>query len=148
MDKTTPAFGRLPFSQSKTYVSDLCYRHGMQNRLTLLIAEDDYAQRRLLELQLSDYDLIMSLDGRVALEYLADYQPDAMLLDITMPFVNGIDICRHAKNKSHLKDIPVIIMTSLIDELTRRAAEQAQADAVMEKPVMPSVLEETLSNLL
>ncbi|MBA2665745.1 MAG: response regulator [Trueperaceae bacterium] len=86
-------------------------------------------------LSVDAYDVVHASDGRETLEWLKGNTPDLAILDVAMPFVDGIDICTRMKKVSRLKDVPVIILTALRDERTRQRARLAPADALVAKPL-------------
>ena len=118
----------------------------MPKRPTILIADDNAAQRKVLELFLRAYDVASAQDGQEALDYLKQRTPDLMILDITMPFVNGIEVCERVK-RGGLRHVPVIMLTSLTDDRTRAAVKAAGADLHLAKPVTGTI-QQTVSRLL
>lgn len=59
------------------------------------------------------YDVLVALDGEEALQRVELSMPDIILLDVTMPGLDGFEVCRRLKAQAHTRDIPVIFMTSL-----------------------------------
>lgn len=116
--------------------------------VTILIAEDDEGQRRLLEMLLYDYQLTLVNDGREALTYLQGHTPSLMILDVAMPYVSGIDICDRARRIKRLKDVPIVILTVLNDDRTHTAARMAGANAVVTKPLTGKDFRITVQKLL
>lgn len=104
---------------------------------TLLIADDQAGQRAVLEMLLSleGYELVTVEDGREALEWLKENTPDLAILDVNMPHVDGLDICRRMKGVTRLRSVPIMILTALRDDATMAAAEDAAADMVVRKPL-------------
>lgn len=74
-------------------------------------------------------------DGREALEWLSKNTPDLAILDVRMPHLDGIEICRRIKKVSRLHAVPVIILTGMRDDATTAASKAAGADAVVHKPL-------------
>ncbi len=122
---------------------------GAPNR-TVLVADDDPGHLRLLELVLGAYklDVISVENGHDALTYLQSHTPDMMILDVNMPFMTGLDVCARARRLRRLQGVPVIIMTALIDDATRRRAEDAGADLFLNKPLTGTDLRGAISSLL
>lgn len=104
---------------------------------TLLIADDQAGQRAVLEMLLSleGYDLVTVEDGREALAWLKENTPDLAILDVNMPFVDGLDLCRRMRNVTRLREVPVMILTALRDDRTFARAEEAGATMVVRKPL-------------
>ncbi len=117
---------------------------------TVLIADDSEPIRSLLEMILSasGHTVVQVEDGRAALVYLKDNTPDLMILDVTMPFIDGIEICGRVKRISRLKATPVIILTAHTDEDSRRRALAAGADAFVNKPLAGKNLRQTINDML
>jgi CheY-like chemotaxis protein len=122
---------------------------GAPNR-TVLVADDDLGHLRLLELVLSGYtfDVVGVENGHDALTYLQSHTPDLMILDVNMPYMTGLDVCARARRLTRLKHVPVIIMTALIDEDTRRRAEDVGADLFLNKPLTGTDLRGAINALL
>jgi len=103
----------------------------------ILIADDQEGHRKLLDLLLSidGYDIAMVEDGREALGWLQLNTPDLAILDVAMPFMNGIEVAERIRRVSRLKDVKVIVLTAVRDERTREAARMAKVDALVFKPL-------------
>lgn len=82
-----------------------------------------------------NYQVVAVNDGHEALTYLQSNTPQAIILDVNMPFMTGIEVCERVKRIARLRSLPVIIMTSLADEDTVAAARGAGADLVVHKPL-------------
>lgn len=105
-----------------------------QRRHTLLIAEDDAEIRRALEriLGYEGYDVILANDGAAALEAIVEHEPDAILLDVMMPFVDGLSVCRRLRERGDRT--PVLMLTARHDVNDRVAGLDAGADDYVTKP--------------
>jgi CheY-like chemotaxis protein len=103
----------------------------------ILVADDQEGQLMLVEMLLSidGHEIVTVQDGREALEWLAANTPDVAVLDVQMPFVDGIEVCRRIKAVKRLKHVPVAILTAMRDEGKLEAARIAGADAVVRKPL-------------
>jgi DNA-binding response OmpR family regulator len=117
---------------------------------TVLIADDSESIRSLLEMILSaeGHTVVQVGDGREALAYLKDNTPDLLILDVTMPFIDGIEICGRVKRISRLKASPVIILTAHTDDDSKKRALQAGADAFVNKPLAGKNLRQTINEML
>lgn len=104
---------------------------------TILVADDQPGLRMLLDMLLSldGYEVVTVEDGKQVLEYLKSHTPSLMILDVNMPFVDGIDICRRVRGIERLKRVPVIILTASKDDGVMTAAKMAKASAVVNKPL-------------
>ena len=107
---------------------------------TILVIEDEWVIASVLEYVLSDagYRVITTPNGRVVLERSKAERPDLILLDFMMPVMNGAATMQALKADPDLKDIPVILMTSLPE---RSVAKQAEGyRRYLSKPFLDSEL--------
>ena len=104
----------------------------------ILVAEDNTGFRTILELVLgADHHEVDAVhDGREVLEYLKEQTPELILLDVQMPFLDGLSVCRRLKHISRLKHIPIVILTGSQAWDTRKNAEEAGADYLLPKPLV------------
>lgn len=104
---------------------------------TILVADDQEGQRVLIDMLLSleGYRLVAVEDGREALAWLKENTPDLVVLDVNMPYVDGIDVCRRMKGVSRLAEVPVVVLTAMRDEGTEQAVRAAGADVMVRKPL-------------
>lgn len=103
---------------------------------TLLLAEDDTALRDLLRLALSQagWQVICAADGAAALELAHHWRPQAMLLDILLPKLNGLDVLRALKRLPDFEQMPIIVMSELAFRETVQQAICSGAQAFIVKP--------------
>src|SRR5690606_28996070 len=99
-------------------------------------------------LSLDGYDVHLVEDGLEALEYLKVNTPDLVILDVKMPQVSGVEVCRRMKRISRLRNIPVVMLTALRDDTTRAEIRAAQADALVYKPLEGKNFRESVKALL
>lgn len=111
---------------------------------TILIAEDDRRVRDSLDraLQLEGYEVLTANDGARALELHRDEQPDLLLLDVSMPNVDGLTVCRTVRAKGD--DTPILMLTARHEIEDRVAGLDAGADDYLVKPF---ALEELLARV-
>ncbi len=86
------------------------------SNLTLLYAEDDLQSRKNYAFVLEEYfsTVYLAEDGREALDLYHEKKPDVLLLDISMPFINGLDVAKFIRTTN--KDIPIIMLTAHADQ--------------------------------
>lgn len=105
-----------------------------QRGATILIAEDDRAVRDSLRraLELEGYGVIVASNGADALEGVRAGSPDAVLLDISMPMVDGLTVCRVLRSEDNR--VPILMLTARTETSDRVAGLDAGADDYMPKP--------------
>lgn len=81
----------------------------------ILLVDDYPLNNSLLARSLPEYQIAMASSGQEALDMVALEQPDLILLDITMPGINGFEVCRRLKKQPLTRDIPIIFLTGLDD---------------------------------
>ena len=108
----------------------------------LLVADDNKVNRLLLQrsLHLQGHEVALAENGRVALEMLRGGSFDLLLLDITMPEIDGFQVLEHMMADLRLRDVPVIVTSALegIDSVVR--CIELGADDYLSKPVNPVLL--------
>ena len=111
-------------------------RQGTVSKLVLVV-EDDPDQRRLLERMLvgSGWRVATAPDGETGLGAARKHPPDAIVLDVMMPRLNGFQTCRQLKADPLTAAIPVVICTSKDQPADQYWANEVGADAFLAKPV-------------
>jgi two-component system, OmpR family, response regulator MprA len=113
--------------------------------MRVLVVDDERAVRDSLRraLELEGYDVELAADGEEALERLAQNgEPDAVVLDILMPKMDGLEVCRRLRREGHR--LPVLMLTARDEVENRVAGLDAGADDYVTKPF---ALEELLARL-
>ena len=115
--------------------------------MKLLITEDDTTIREGICAYLSEfnYETIEACDGREALSKFESDKIDLVILDIQIPFINGLDVLRKIREKSNL---PVLILTAFSDEEFKITAFSNLADGYIEKPFSLPVLKARIDALI
>lgn len=113
-------------------------------RVRILIADDDPAVRESLRRSLSfnGYEVSLASDGNEALAAAGDPAPDLVLLDVNMPGIDGLEVCRRIRASGN--DIPVLILTARVEVGDRVLGLDAGADDYLPKPF---ALEELLARI-
>ncbi len=116
--------------------------------MSILIVDDDRAVREALRraLTLAAYDVEMAEDGEAALQRLALGDPDAVVLDIGLPRVDGVEVCRRLRKTG--SRVPVLMLTARDAVDDRIAGLDAGADDYMVKPFDIGELQARLRALL
>jgi len=102
----------------------------------ILIIDDDQTQHLILgeHLKQSGYDVIHAKDGSHGLKILESQKPDLVLLDVQMPVMDGFTTLGLIREKSSFKDIPVLLLTSLVREKLKIKGLELGADDYITKP--------------
>ncbi len=111
----------------------------MKARKTVLIVDDSQAVLDTLGTAFVDagYDVSAAADGEEVFRKLAATDPDALLLDIYMPKLNGADVCRLVKAHPHWKKTFLVLMSSRISDREIDMYRRIGADEILKKPFDP-----------
>ena len=101
-------------------------------RRVVLVVDDDDMIRRLVRtvLEADDYDVVEARNGDIALELANEAHPAVILLDIMMPGIDGVEVCRRLDHTA----VKVVILTARDDPMLEDACREAGADAFLTKP--------------
>jgi len=104
---------------------------------TLLIVDDEEPNRQLLSALLGaqGYHALLARDGPGALELIAQGNIDLVLLDVMMPGMDGIEVCRRVREQLADRDITIVFVTALSDRESRLRAKVAGANDFLVKPI-------------
>ena len=116
------------------------------NQKTILIIDDQpfFITMQQNMLQRQGYRVVSASNGTEGLAQAKKYKPDIILLDVEMPGVDGIEVCRQMKGDPELKHIPVIILTATQDPKLNERSFKAGAEIT----ILKSVQGERLLNML
>ena len=119
-------------------------------RKTVLVVDDSQAVLDSLTAAFEEagYDVASATDGEEVFRKLATANPDALLLDIYMPKLNGADVCRLVKAHPHWKKTYLVLMSSRISERETELYQRIGADQVLKKPIDPSQAVELVTKAL
>jgi two-component system cell cycle response regulator len=108
----------------------------------VLVVDDILANVRLLEAKLTSeyFEVCTAMNGADALEAVDSFKPDIILLDVMMPGIDGIEVCRRIKTNRQTQHIPVIMVTALDQVEDRVRGLEAGADDFITKPVNDAAL--------
>ncbi len=109
----------------------------------ILIVEDEAKLARFMELELTHegYEVFIAEDGRKGIEMFFEKEPDIILLDLMLPGLNGLEVCRRIRKES---DIPIIMLTAKGETMDKVMGLDSGADDYMTKPF---AIEELLARL-
>ena len=108
----------------------------------VLVVDDDKDILDLLKYNLEKEGLKVRTvsDSRESIKAAEEFHPDLLLLDIMMPHLDGIDVCRQIREKETLNDVVIIFLTARVEEYTEVAAFGAGGDDYIIKPIRPRAL--------
>jgi CheY-like chemotaxis protein len=106
----------------------------------VLVVDDDQFIRKLVATTLedvSDFELHEAADGLEALETAGRTRPTIVFLDIDMPRLDGIEVCRRLRADPQMRSTTIVMLTAAHGDQTERTAEEAGADLFLTKPFSP-----------
>jgi CheY-like chemotaxis protein len=126
----------------------------MKEDLSILIVDDDpdIVDGILMILESQDYRLRTARDGIQCLELLNEEIPDLLILDLLMPRMDGWGVIREVRGDSRYENMPIMILTTVIEDASRRRYELETGHAMdiqayIEKPAKPTELLNTVEKL-
>lgn len=116
----------------------------------ILVVEDNQANLDILRMRLESngYEVTSATDGVAGLEKAKDIHPDLILLDIMMPKMDGIEVCKRLKNDDSLPFIPIIMVTAKTDAKDAITGLEAGSDEYLTKPVNHGALIARVQSML
>jgi two-component system phosphate regulon response regulator PhoB len=108
----------------------------------ILVVEDEQDILELLtyNLEKEGYDTFSALTGEEALQMVYDINPDLILLDLMLPGVDGLEVCKQLKQDARTKEIPVLMVTAKGEDSDIITGLEIGADDYLAKPFSPKVL--------
>lgn len=109
----------------------------------ILVVEDEIKLARFVELELKHegYEVFVANDGRTGVEMFFEKEPDLIILDLMLPQLSGIEVCRRIRKES---DVPIIMLTAKGETMDKVMGLDSGADDYMTKPF---AIEELLARL-
>ena len=116
----------------------------------ILIVDDNPANVDILQARLTahNYEIVTAEDGEAGLAMARDVQPDLILLDIMMPKIDGIEVCKKLKADASMPFVPIIMVTAKADSKDIVAGLEAGADEYLTKPVDQAALVARVKSML
>lgn len=107
------------------------------NKRIIMLVDDDPSVRRLLKaaLEKNGYDTVLCISGEEAIENLYGHQIDAIILDIVLPGIDGLEVLRRIRSHSNYNQVPVIMLTCKDSETETVLGLEMGADDYLSKPV-------------
>jgi CheY-like chemotaxis protein len=115
--------------------------------LRIVVVDDDHDTTDILVwlLQTDGHEALGLYDGAHAVEHAAACHPDALLLDLAMPNLDGYEAARQIRQREGCQDILLIAITGYADETARQRASQAGFDHYLVKPIEYAALAQLLA---
>ncbi len=118
------------------------------DKKVLLVADDDDMNRKIIGRFLkNDFDILEASDGKATIDILRNNHVDALLLDIIMPEIDGLEVLKIMKADETFHNIGVLVATST-KEQTERLALSIGADDIVSKPYDPIVIKKRIENIM
>ncbi len=116
----------------------------------ILIVDDVATNRIVMKVKLASacYGVLQAGSGAEAIEIARREKPDLVLLDVMMPDMDGVDVCKALKSDPETADIPVVMVTALSDSAAKLRALRAGADEFLSKPINEMALLARVRSLL
>jgi DNA-binding response OmpR family regulator len=117
---------------------------------TVVIADDDSDIRELVKISVARAGMTVVADvadGEAAYTAIRDLVPDLAILDVSMPGMTGIEVCRLVRQHEHLATLRILLLSAAADEASRLAGLAAGANDYQTKPFSPRQLVEILKLL-
>ncbi len=122
----------------------------MPRNKTILIVDDSATVRRLIsgKLEKSGHAVICAVDGVDALEKIETVVPDLILLDISMPRMDGYQVCKLIRTNEKTRDVPIIMISGKDGFIDKVRGRMAGTTGYITKPFGPETLMETVKNYI
>jgi class 3 adenylate cyclase len=122
----------------------------MHNPPRILVVDDSPANVEILQmrLQAQGYAILTATDGEEALSAVFEHKPDLILLDVMMPKLDGIEVCRRLRADEMLPFVPIILVTAKSDSRDVVAGLSAGGDEYLTKPVDQAALVSRVKSML
>jgi two-component system, OmpR family, alkaline phosphatase synthesis response regulator PhoP len=119
----------------------------------ILIVDDEAHIRMLIEQTLEDLEdegvsFFSAENGEIALEIIQEEKPQLVFLDVMMPRMNGMEVCRRVKKELGMNEVFIVLLTAKGQETDRQKGLDVGADVYMTKPFDPEVLLEKAKEVL
>ena len=149
MNTSPGAINLAPTDESEAKMGAPLAQMGPRPR-TAIVADDSVSIRQSLHQLLTHahYQVFEARDGIQALELLQSHLPDALILDVEMPNLNGYDVLSRIHSYPELAGLKIVMLTSRFTEKHQARAKELGAHAYLTKPCDPETLLETLERLL
>jgi len=119
------------------------------SRIRILVVDDDPDVRLIVRHSLADlFEVVTANSGVEALEYLDEYEPDLIIMDVSMPVLSGFDTARAVKKDAQFARVPILFLTGRTDNAAVREAMLAGGEYYLAKPFDPQALLQTVQTIV
>jgi len=120
-----------------------------KKKILVVDDEPDILKVTSIRLKKLGYNVLTAVGGKEALDTMRSENPDLVLLDLVMPFMNGAEVCEQIKNDKTLKHIPIILFTASGNgAMTAEQIKKIGADDYIVKPFEPEELMGKVEDIL
>jgi DNA-binding response OmpR family regulator len=115
-----------------------------------LVVDDDRDIRELVSLvaQRAGCEVVEAANGAEALAAVDRALPDIVILDVAMPGISGLEVCRQLRDDPATRDVPVLMLSAAARPVEHAAGLQSGADLYLTKPFSPAALADQITRLL
>lgn len=109
---------------------------------TILLVDDSRVTRELIKVYLvaNGFRVVEAADGSEALARIRERKPSMVIADLRMPKLDGPGLCQAMREDAAIRDVPVVILTSVVEEASAQRCLDAGAREVLTKPIQPRPL--------
>lgn len=102
----------------------------------VLVVDDYVGMRRMMKefLEIEEFQVQTASDGLEALNVVKGWHPDLIIMDINMPHLNGIEVCKVLKGSATTRQIPIVLISTMDEDQIDEKIREAGADRFLSKP--------------
>lgn len=119
----------------------------MPKRILIVDDEPDILRVVIFRLKKSGYEVLTAVNGQEALDLIQKEPLDLIILDLRLPLISGLEVCKQIKSNDKLKHIPVILFTASTNCVKEKAIEVC-ADDYLIKPFEPEIFLQKVKKLI
>lgn len=131
-----------------TFAPYRCYPNMKQGKILIVDDEPDIVEFLEYNLRKEGFDVYSAPDGEKGLALADEVDPDLIILDIMMPIMDGVEVCRQLRQKEKFKNTIITFLTAREEDYSQIAALDTGGDDYITKPIRPRVLVSRIKALL
>ncbi len=144
----SPAFSRSIEGEHKSYQVDDQMERGT-GQMVMIVEDDEMVAKMLATmLEVAGYKTVINKNVLGAMRLIQQQPPDVVLLDLMLPNLNGLELCRFIRRDTQFKDIPIVMISAANSPQNVELAMQAGADIFLGKPVSSKELRHVVGSLI